>query len=60
MAQPNEMWQSDFIHWRLADGTDVELACGVVVAGERKRGAGGQGAVSSRRRQVRITDRAAG
>ena len=24
-AQPNEMWQSDFIHWRLADGTDVEV-----------------------------------
>ncbi len=21
MARPNEMWQSDFIHWRLADGT---------------------------------------
>jgi transposase InsO family protein len=25
MAQPNEMWQSDFIHWRLADGPDVEV-----------------------------------
>jgi transposase InsO family protein len=25
MAQPNEMWQSEFIHWRLADGTDVEI-----------------------------------
>jgi transposase InsO family protein len=25
MDQPNEMWQSDFIHWRLADGTDVEV-----------------------------------
>ena len=25
MAQPNEMWQSDFIHWRLQDGTDVEI-----------------------------------
>jgi transposase InsO family protein len=25
MAQPNEMWQSDFIHWRLADGTDIEV-----------------------------------
>ena len=24
-AQPNETWQSDFIHWRLADGTDVEI-----------------------------------
>src|SRR6516165_1744465 len=24
-AQPKEMWQSDFIHWRLADGTDVEI-----------------------------------
>jgi transposase InsO family protein len=23
--QPNETWQSDFIHWRLADGTDVEV-----------------------------------
>jgi transposase InsO family protein len=25
MAQPNEMWQSDFIHSRLADQTDVEI-----------------------------------
>ena len=25
MAQPNEMWQSEFIHWRLADETDVEI-----------------------------------
>jgi transposase InsO family protein len=25
MAQPNEMWQSDFIHWRLADGSEVEI-----------------------------------
>jgi transposase InsO family protein len=25
MAQPNEMWQSDFIYWRLQDGTDVEI-----------------------------------
>jgi transposase InsO family protein len=25
MAQPNEMWQSDFIHSRLADGIDVEV-----------------------------------
>src|ERR1700729_1260151 len=24
-AQPNEMWQSDFIHWRLGDGSDVEV-----------------------------------
>jgi transposase InsO family protein len=24
-AQPNEMWQSDCTHWRLADGTDVEV-----------------------------------
>lgn len=24
-AQPNEMWQSDFMHWRLVDGTDVEI-----------------------------------
>ena len=24
-AQPNESWQSDFTHWRLADGTDVEI-----------------------------------
>jgi transposase InsO family protein len=24
-AQPNEMWQSDFMHCRLADGTDVEI-----------------------------------
>lgn len=22
---PNEMWQSDFTHWTLADGTDVEI-----------------------------------
>jgi transposase InsO family protein len=24
-AQPNETWQSDVTHWRLADGSDVEL-----------------------------------
>lgn len=24
-SQPNETWQSDFTHWRLADGTDVEI-----------------------------------
>jgi transposase InsO family protein len=24
-AQPNEMWQSDATHWRLADGTEVEI-----------------------------------
>lgn len=24
-AQPNEMWQSDVTHWRLADGTDVDV-----------------------------------
>ncbi len=24
-AQPNETWQSDFTHWRLADGRDVEI-----------------------------------
>jgi transposase InsO family protein len=24
-AQPNEMWQSDFMHWQLADGSDVEV-----------------------------------
>ena len=23
--QPNECWQADFTHWRLADGTDVEI-----------------------------------
>lgn len=23
--QPNERWQADFTHWRLADGTDVEI-----------------------------------
>jgi transposase InsO family protein len=23
--QPNEMWQSDFIHWQLTDGSDVEI-----------------------------------
>ena len=25
MAQPNELWQSDFIHWRLRDGSEVEV-----------------------------------
>lgn len=24
-AQPNETWQSDFTHWRLHNGTDVEI-----------------------------------
>jgi len=24
-AQPNETWQSDFTHWQLSDGTDVEI-----------------------------------
>lgn len=24
-AQPNQMWQSDFTHWTLADGRDVEI-----------------------------------
>jgi transposase InsO family protein len=24
-AQPNECWQSDFTHWKLADGTDIEI-----------------------------------
>jgi len=24
-AQPNETWQSDFTHWALADGTDMEV-----------------------------------
>ncbi len=24
-AAPNELWQSDFTHWRLADGTAVEI-----------------------------------
>jgi transposase InsO family protein len=24
-TQPNETWQSDFTHWRLADGADVEI-----------------------------------
>ena len=23
--QPNELWQSDFMHWQLADGSDVEI-----------------------------------
>jgi transposase InsO family protein len=23
--QPNETWQADFTHWRLADGTDIEI-----------------------------------
>lgn len=25
MAHPNELWQSGFIHWHLADGTDVQV-----------------------------------
>ncbi len=24
-SQPNETWQSDFTHWHLADGTDIEI-----------------------------------
>jgi transposase InsO family protein len=24
-AQPNETWQSDVTHWRLADGTEIEI-----------------------------------
>jgi transposase InsO family protein len=24
-AEPNEVWQSDFTHWRLADGSEVEI-----------------------------------
>jgi transposase InsO family protein len=24
-SQPNECWQSDFTHWRLTDGTDIEI-----------------------------------
>jgi transposase len=24
---PNECWQGDFTHWRLADGSDVEILC---------------------------------
>ena len=24
-AAPNELWQSDFTHWRLVDGTEVEI-----------------------------------
>ena len=24
-AQPNETWQSDVTHWRLSDGTDIEI-----------------------------------
>ena len=24
-AQPNQCWQSDFTHWQLADGTDIEI-----------------------------------
>jgi transposase InsO family protein len=24
---PNEMWQADFTHWHLTDGTDVEILC---------------------------------
>jgi hypothetical protein len=24
---PNETWQADFTHWRLADGRDVEILC---------------------------------
>jgi transposase InsO family protein len=25
--QPNQRWQSDFTHWRLADDTDTEILC---------------------------------
>ena len=25
--QPNETWQADFTHWRLADGTNTEILC---------------------------------
>jgi transposase InsO family protein len=25
--QPNEMWQADFTHYRLTDGTDAEILC---------------------------------
>jgi transposase InsO family protein len=25
--QPNERWQADFTHWRLANGTQVEILC---------------------------------
>jgi hypothetical protein len=25
--QPNECWQADFTHWRLADASDVEILC---------------------------------
>ncbi len=28
-VQPNETWQSDFTHWRLADGADVEIINGL-------------------------------
>jgi transposase InsO family protein len=24
-SAPNELWQSDFTHWRLADGSEVEI-----------------------------------
>ena len=24
-AQPNQCWQSDFTHWTLADGSEVEI-----------------------------------
>ena len=24
---PNEMWQADFTHWRLAHGSDAEILC---------------------------------
>ena len=26
-AQPNQRWQADFTHWRLANGTDTEILC---------------------------------
>src|SRR6185295_7007676 len=25
--QPNERWQADFTHWRLANGTTIEILC---------------------------------
>jgi transposase InsO family protein len=31
-AQPNETWQSDFTHWRLADGTDIHLDTAEIIA----------------------------
>jgi transposase len=36
--QPNECWQADFTHYRLSDGTDVEILTDQTVIEQRHRG----------------------